>query len=74
MGRQCRLAWLRDGITCNLNRRGFDATESAVRAAGEEVVCRPTTEDWGLRRLFLNQPAIVNVVDSRKGVGHPRSA
>ena len=41
------------------------ATETAVRAAGAEVVYGPVTESWGLRRFFFRDPAgnLVNVVD-----------
>ena len=44
----------------------LDATESAVRAAGAEVVYGPRKEAWGLRRFFFRDPAgnLVNVVDS----------
>ncbi len=44
----------------------LDAAETAVRAAGAEVVHGPTTEEWGLRRFFFRDPAdnLVNVVDS----------
>jgi len=44
----------------------LDATESAVRGAGAEVVYGPTKEAWGLRRFFFRDPAgnLVNVVDS----------
>jgi predicted enzyme related to lactoylglutathione lyase len=44
----------------------LDATETAVRAAGAEVVYGPVTESWGLRRFFFRDPAgnLVNVVDS----------
>jgi predicted enzyme related to lactoylglutathione lyase len=44
----------------------LDATESAVRAAGAEIVYGPTKETWGLRRFFFRDPAgnLVNVVDS----------
>ena len=44
----------------------LDATESAVRAAGADVVYGPTKEAWGLRRFFFRDPAgnLVNVVDS----------
>lgn len=44
----------------------LDATETAVRAAGVEIVYGPTKEDWGLRRFFFRDPAgnLVNVVDS----------
>jgi predicted enzyme related to lactoylglutathione lyase len=44
----------------------LDAAETAVRAAGAEVVYGPATEDWGLRRFFFRDPAgnLVNVVDS----------
>lgn len=43
----------------------LDATESAVRAAGAEVVYGPAEESWGLRRFFFRDPAgnLVNVVD-----------
>jgi predicted enzyme related to lactoylglutathione lyase len=43
----------------------LDATESAVRAAGAEVVYGPVKESWGLRRFFFRDPAgnLVNVVD-----------
>jgi predicted enzyme related to lactoylglutathione lyase len=43
----------------------LDATESAIRAAGAEVVYGPKTEAWGLRRFFFRDPAgnLVNVVD-----------
>jgi predicted enzyme related to lactoylglutathione lyase len=42
------------------------ATETAVRAAGAEVVYGPVEENWGLRRFFFRDPAgnLVNVVDS----------
>lgn len=44
----------------------LDATETAVRAAGAEVVYGPVKESWGLRRFFFRDPAgnLVNVVDS----------
>ncbi len=44
----------------------LDATETAVRAAGAEVVYGPVKEAWGLRRFFFRDPAgnLVNVVDS----------
>jgi predicted enzyme related to lactoylglutathione lyase len=44
----------------------FDAAETAVRAAGAEVVYGPVKEIWGLRRFFFRDPAgnLVNVVDS----------
>jgi len=44
----------------------LDATESAVRSAGAQIVYGPTTEAWGLRRFFFRDPAgnLVNVVDS----------
>lgn len=44
----------------------LDATETAVRAAGGDVVYGPATEAWGLRRFFFRDPAgnLVNVVDS----------
>ncbi len=44
----------------------LDATETAVRAAGGEVVYGPVSEEWGLRRFFFRDPAgnLVNVVDS----------
>lgn len=44
----------------------LDATESAVRAAGAEIVYGPTNEPWGLRRFFFRDPAgnLVNVVDT----------
>jgi predicted enzyme related to lactoylglutathione lyase len=44
----------------------LDATETAVRAAGAEVVYGPVTESWGLRRFFFRDPDgnLVNVVDS----------
>ena len=44
----------------------LDAAETAVRAAGAELVYGPTQEDWGLRRFFFRDPAgnLVNVVDS----------
>ena len=44
----------------------LEAIESAVRAAGAEVVYGPVTEKWGLRRFFFRDPAdnLVNVVDS----------
>ena len=44
----------------------LDAAETAVRAAGAEVVYGPTMESWGLRRFFFRDPAgnLVNVVDS----------
>jgi len=44
----------------------LDAAESAVRAAGAEVVYGPVSEEWGLRRFFFRDPAgnLVNVVDS----------
>lgn len=43
----------------------LDATETAVRAAGAEVVYGPVKEIWGLRRFFFRDPAgnLVNVVD-----------
>jgi predicted enzyme related to lactoylglutathione lyase len=43
----------------------LDATETAVRAAGAEVVYGPVKESWGLRRFFFRDPAgnLVNVVD-----------
>jgi predicted enzyme related to lactoylglutathione lyase len=43
----------------------LDATETAVRAAGAEVVYGPVTESWGLRRFYFRDPAgnLVNVVD-----------
>jgi predicted enzyme related to lactoylglutathione lyase len=44
----------------------LDATETAVRAAGAEVVYGSVQEGWGLRRFFFHDPAVnlVNVVDS----------
>jgi predicted enzyme related to lactoylglutathione lyase len=44
----------------------LDAAETAVRAAGAEVVYGPASEPWGLRRFFFRDPAgnLVNVVDS----------
>ena len=44
----------------------LDAAETAVRAAGAEVVYGPVKERWGLRRFFFRDPAgnLVNVVDS----------
>ncbi len=44
----------------------LDATETAVRAAGAEVVYGPVEESWGLRRFFFRDPAgnLVNVVDN----------
>jgi predicted enzyme related to lactoylglutathione lyase len=44
----------------------LDATETAVRAAGAEVVYGPVEESWGIRRFFFRDPAgnLVNVVDS----------
>jgi predicted enzyme related to lactoylglutathione lyase len=44
----------------------LDATETAVRAAGAEVVYGPVVEEWGLRRFFFRDPAgnLVNVVNS----------
>lgn len=44
----------------------LEATETAVRAAGAEVVYGPVKESWGLRRFFFRDPAgnLVNVVDS----------
>ena len=44
----------------------LEATETAVRAAGAEVVHGPVKESWGLRRFFFRDPAgnLVNVVDS----------
>jgi predicted enzyme related to lactoylglutathione lyase len=44
----------------------LDAAETAVRAAGAEVMYGPATEPWGLRRFFFRDPAgnLVNVVDS----------
>ena len=46
--------------------KDLDATETAIRAAGAEVVYGPATEPWGLRRFFFRDPAgnLVNVVDS----------
>ena len=43
----------------------LDATETAVRAAGAEVVYGPVKESWGLRRFYFRDPAgnLVNVVD-----------
>jgi predicted enzyme related to lactoylglutathione lyase len=43
----------------------LDAAETAVRAAGAEVVYGPVKEGWGLRRFFFRDPAgnLVNVVD-----------
>jgi predicted enzyme related to lactoylglutathione lyase len=43
----------------------LDATETAVRAAGAEVVYGPVKESWGLRRFYFCDPAgnLVNVVD-----------
>ena len=43
----------------------LDATETAVRASGAEVVYGPVKESWGLRRFFFRDPAgnLVNVVD-----------
>ena len=43
----------------------LDTAESAVRAAGAEVVYGPVKESWGLRRFFFRDPAgnLVNVVD-----------
>ena len=42
------------------------ATETAVRAAGAQVVYGPITESWGLRRFFFRDPEgnLINVVDS----------
>jgi predicted enzyme related to lactoylglutathione lyase len=50
----------------------LDVTETAVRAAGAEVVYGPVRESWGLRRFFFRDPAgnLVNVStaeDSWKG-------
>lgn len=44
----------------------LEAAQSAVKAAGAEIVYGPTTEPWGLRRFFFRDPAgnLVNVVDS----------
>ena len=44
----------------------LDAVETAVRAAGAEVVYGPVRESWGLRRFYFRDPAgnLVNVVDS----------
>jgi predicted enzyme related to lactoylglutathione lyase len=44
----------------------LDATETAVRAAGAEIVYGPVREEWGLWRFFFRDPAgnLVNVVDS----------
>ena len=44
----------------------LDAIETAVRAAGADVVYGPVKESWGLRRFFFRDPAgnLVNVVDS----------
>ena len=44
----------------------LDSTESAIRAAGAEVVYGPVKEPWGLRRFFFRDPAgnLINVVDS----------
>lgn len=44
----------------------LEAAESAVRAAGAEIVYGPAEESWGLRRFFFNDPAgnLINVVDS----------
>jgi predicted enzyme related to lactoylglutathione lyase len=43
----------------------LDATETAVRAAGAQVVYGPVKESWGLRRFYFRDPAgnLVNVVD-----------
>ena len=43
----------------------LDATETAVRNAGAEVVYGPVKESWGLRRFYFRDPAgnLVNVVD-----------
>jgi predicted enzyme related to lactoylglutathione lyase len=43
----------------------LDATETAVRAAGAEVVYGPVKESWGLCRFYFRDPAgnLVNVVD-----------
>jgi predicted enzyme related to lactoylglutathione lyase len=42
------------------------ATESAVRAAGAEIVYGPVTEDWGIRRFCFRDPSgnLINVVNS----------
>lgn len=44
----------------------LDSTETAVRAAGAEVVYGPVKEAWGLRRFFFRDPAgnLIDVVDS----------
>ncbi|WP_438277844.1 VOC family protein [Nitrobacter sp.] len=44
----------------------LEATETAVRAAGAEIVYGPVKESWGLRRFFFRDPAgnLVNVVDN----------
>lgn len=44
----------------------LEATETAVRAAGAEIVYGPVKENWGLRRYFFRDPAgnLVNVVDN----------
>jgi predicted enzyme related to lactoylglutathione lyase len=43
----------------------LEVTETAIRAAGGEVVYGPVTEHWGLRRFFFRDPTgnLVNVVD-----------
>jgi predicted enzyme related to lactoylglutathione lyase len=45
------------------------STEAAAREAGAPVVYGPVTEPWGLRRLFLRDPAgnLVNVLSNHRG-------
>jgi predicted enzyme related to lactoylglutathione lyase len=44
----------------------LDATETAVREAGAEIVYGPKMEDRGIRRFFFRDPAgnLLNVVNS----------